>query len=950
MRRTPFALGLLLLASFARPARAEDAEDPARLLRRARTTESADRDVAAALPLYRKVMALAPGSDAARDAGLRLLELLEIRGERTAALEVAALLTERLSTRLDDAGKRKVHEAMARMLPAGSKARSPLGEIYVVPPASATSGAASPLEAKVLALLQRVDAADPANQPLAGVAVLRDVKLIGSDAVAPLAKILQTERFDHARFAALALAQIGTPEAIEVLVTSAREGDGFARTAALAGLYALAPSPAASPACVKAVAPLLDDPALAGSRVLLRDILAVHADDAEVTRRMAAGGPDGSYWLHIALKRGLPAARDELERATADERAIDDPLVAAFQRVAGARPVSSGGAGPVVHLVPGLPPTTRLAALRLLVAAPPTAYRLQVAADIAVACVHAGDADVAAKAAALAWPYVLRAPDTLGPAGGVDLLVVGAVPVPKDVVDDDVRVERLLRTWVLAGESQGPTPSYMLDVLAAPALVARPVFAITLARIAREFATGKPGAARMRDLLTRLDPAKLPPEAAAAWRDALPTFGTREFAPPGGFGAFAFRVACAASDPRALDAVRRVEPKEYVILERMVAEVNERYAGDDRAALAVDLLVPLWIGNTAARHSLLDAAIRAPRFYAALADRLDADLDAGLAAMRMLPQTLRFEIVSPAPATAWAERWLSVLRRIGPPRSRESQASPAWVLARWAVAGNAPATLALARARALGGAPPEGNAVVVEALVNAIASTAGIPGARAFLVELSRRADLSDDVASSVVGGLARPGDDGDLPRVEEIAASRTAPGARAAVAVLATGRHHDALVRIVVPLAGKTVPATPWARTLHDAVRTLRLREAIPWLLAEAKDGDPDAADAFAKTIDAIHAHHERIAKFDALGTAARDARAEIEPLLAEADPELRSAAIVSYGAIAGRDGLPRLLRLAKEEKDAAVRASILETIDRIAKAPIPPPALPVTPPKSTD
>ncbi len=174
---------------------------------------------------------------------------------------------------------------------------------------------------------------------------------------------------------------------------------------------------------------------------------------------------------------------------------------------------------------------------------------------------------------------------------------------------------------------------------------------------------------------------------------------------------------------------------------------------------------------------------------------------------------------------------------------------------------------------------------------------------------------------------------------------SPSAPGAPAAVVELANGRHRDALVRIVSGLAGKTVPPSPWSRQLLDAVRGLRLREAIPWLLAEAKDGAPDAADDFAKAIDQIHAHHERIAKFDALGTAARDARAEIEPLLADADPEIRAAAIVSFGAIAGRDGLPRLLRLAKDEKDPGVRASILETIDRIAKAPVAPSAPPVPP-----
>jgi hypothetical protein len=155
MRRFSPLVGILIAVMGARTARAET-EDPGAAAQGAHD-EAADRDVAAAIPMYRKVMALAPASDAARDAGLRLLELLEQRGEKTAALEVAVALTERLSARLDDDAKRKVHEAMARMLPAGSKARSPLGEIYVVPPANAPS-AASPHEAKVFALQPRVDA------------------------------------------------------------------------------------------------------------------------------------------------------------------------------------------------------------------------------------------------------------------------------------------------------------------------------------------------------------------------------------------------------------------------------------------------------------------------------------------------------------------------------------------------------------------------------------------------------------------------------------------------------------------------------------------------------------------------------------------------------------------------------------------------------------------------
>ncbi|MFO0933461.1 MAG: HEAT repeat domain-containing protein [Planctomycetota bacterium] len=949
MRRFSPFVGILIAVMGARTARAEDAEDPGALLRKARTTEAADRDVAAAIPMYRKVMALAPASDAARDAGLRLLELLEQRGEKTAALEVASALTERLSARLDDDAKRKVHEAMARMLPAGSKARSPLGEIYVVPPANAPS-AASPLEAKVFALLPRVDAANARNDAREVETVLRDVGLIGTDAVVPLAKILRTERFDHAQFAARGLARIATPEAIGVLVAAVKDGDGFVRTAALAGLREVQPSPTASPAFVKAVAPLLDDPALAASRLVLRYELSRRVDDAEVERRLTAGGADASFWLRIALERQLPSAGPALDRATSAGGDPDDDLVAAIEAAGSPKNVAQRETGPVVELKPGLSPATRLTALKVLVAAPPTEFRLRVAAAVAVGCVHAGDAAVATAAAAAAWPYVLGAPEAARPDIGVDVLVRGAVPLPPAVVEDDVLVAALLRTWLRTSYGSGIDPQeYEVQLVTPPALLGRATFLTALADVA----AGAPGAPRRTDrllrVLARLDPRTLPAASSTAWQNALAQMDGREFQSTRDVGLFALRVACAASDPRALDAVRRIDPEDSDTVEAAVTVVHKEYAGKDRVTLAVDLLAMyrMW------EHSPVDARTKfvlesrdSSAFYQALADRLDADADAGFAALRrLLELDRRTGTEEPSAAAAGsAARWLMVLRRVDPATPRDSVAPPAFLLARWAVAGDPAATLALARARALGGAPAEANEVVVEALVNAIASRSGVPGGKAFLVELSKRADLRPAVAQAAAYGLARPGDDGDLARLEEMAASPTGPGATDAVEALRSGGHREALVRIVSGLAGKTVPPSPWSRNLRLACITLRLEEALPWLLTELKGGDPEAADEVAQAIDTIQAHHARIARLEARATATRDARADVEPMLDDPDPDLRVAAILSYGAIAGRDGLPRLLRLAKDEKDPSIRRAILETIDRIAKSP-PSAAPPATP-----
>lgn len=937
MRRFSPLVGILIAVMGARTARAEDAEDPGALLRKARTTEAADRDVAAAIPMYRKVMALAPASDAARDAGLRLLELLEQRGEKTAALEVAVALTERLSARLDDDAKRKVHEAMARMLPAGSKARSPLGEIYVVPPANAPS-AASPLEAKVFALLPRVDAGEIE-------VVLRDVGLIGADAVVPLAKILRTERFDHAQFAARALAQIATPAAIDVLVAAMKEGDGFVRSAAVGGLRAIPTSPTASPAFVKAVPSLLDDPALVALRSGLRSLLARHADDADVARRLAAGGPDGSFWLRIALERQLPSAGPALEQATSAGGDPDDDLVAAIEAAAVPKNMNPGPNGPVVELKPGLTPAIRLAALKFLVGAPPTEFRLRVAASVAVGCVHAGDAAVATAAASAVWPWVLRAPENARPDIGVDVLVRGAVPLPPAVVEDDVLAAALLRTWLRTNYGSGTDPQeFEVQLMTPPALLGRATFSTALA----EVASGARGAPlrtdRLLRLLARLDPRTLPASSSIAWRNALAQMNGRDFRSTQGIGMFALRVACAASDSRALDAVRRIEPLQSEVVEAAVAVVRERYDGEDRGALAMYLLeMPLY-NRISERVEFVVASRDSSAFYRALADRLDADAVAGFAALERLQDFDKRTITAetPAAAAAFASRWIAVVRRIGAASPRGRVAQLAFVLARWAVAGDPAATLALARA--LGGPPAEANEVVVKALVNAIARRSGVPGGKAFLVELSRRADLRPVVAESVVAGLARPGDDGDLARLEEMATSPNGPGAADAVHWLREGGHRAALVRIVAGLAGRTVPPSPWSRNLRLACITLRLEEALPWLLTELKGGDPEAADEVAQAIDTIQAHHARIARLEARATVTRDARADVEPMLDDPDPDLRVAAILSYGAIAGRDGLPRLLRLAKDEKDPGIRRAILETIDRIAKSP-PPAAPPATP-----
>src|SRR5262245_20736795 len=94
-----------------------DEGDHGGLLRQARDDGGVARDAAKALGLYKKVVEIGGATDAARDAELRVADLLEAKGDRGGALDALRALTDRFASRLDDDAKRRVHEAMVRLLP-----------------------------------------------------------------------------------------------------------------------------------------------------------------------------------------------------------------------------------------------------------------------------------------------------------------------------------------------------------------------------------------------------------------------------------------------------------------------------------------------------------------------------------------------------------------------------------------------------------------------------------------------------------------------------------------------------------------------------------------------------------------------------------------------------------------------------------------------------------------
>jgi HEAT repeat protein len=125
-------------------------------------------------------------------------------------------------------------------------------------------------------------------------------------------------------------------------------------------------------------------------------------------------------------------------------------------------------------------------------------------------------------------------------------------------------------------------------------------------------------------------------------------------------------------------------------------------------------------------------------------------------------------------------------------------------------------------------------------------------------------------------------------------------------------------------------------------ASATLHLKEAIPFLLDQYRAGYETQAGG---ALDAIRRYYDRIASFESFQGGAEE-RKGLAKLLEDPDPEIRRAAVLSIAALGDKDALPRLVKFAKEEKDARVRTAALEAVERLARSASSTPPSPAPPP----
>jgi hypothetical protein len=328
-RRLALALALLALAFAPRARAEEETTDPAELLRQGMQAETGDRDLEKALTLYRKVVELGSGSDAARDAALRVASILETQGKATEAFVALRLVTERFATRLDDAQKRAVQEAMVRLIPPGGRIEGPLGEVHK--PATGADAPDSPLAAKIDEIL---------STP--GTNAYTNLKLVGSDALPVLERTVVRGSYEKAKLAASIHAAIGGLQSLPVLEKIILSGDPFARGAAVHGLGSLPQTPEVTEALARLVDRLLADPAIAGNHEALIEMLRPRLSPTQLMDRHLAGGPYDLMWLRAALDDGAPgsAARTlELARVRAG-RETQNLAIRAVNRFGNSRELS----------------------------------------------------------------------------------------------------------------------------------------------------------------------------------------------------------------------------------------------------------------------------------------------------------------------------------------------------------------------------------------------------------------------------------------------------------------------------------------------------------------------------------------------------------------------------------------------------------------------------------
>ena len=992
------------LVAFGGVARAGDEgeEAAAALVRRARTAEAVDRDVQGAIALYRKAIEAGVTGDAVKEAWVRLARLLEQTGKNSEALTALTTLTDRFADKLSDAEKKEVHEAMGRLLPPGAHGRSPLGDVFVRaageaasgPDARTAAGAPSPMDAKIVALLAKYEAADPQSRESVRDELINILRPVGADAVPALTRALRSESPVRAKLAAELVAMFGGVPAVAALEKTIVEGDPFARGAAIEGLAQVTTrSPETSAALVAAVDRLMAMPALADRRQRLRSLEASHLSSAELLARYDAGGEGAGEWLMVAVARSAPTALARVLEIAKVGGVVDPAVVESLATAAG--PVG----GPNAYWVEGrlvvkleprsntLDAASRLTILRVLLAQEPTQARLAQAAAVAGVLLSNTSATTAREAAEAVWSRVLGVADeSVREAAARSLLDYGVGIPPTVLAKEPERRAFEAVAGRLAGQG-------VLWMLLHPAAEAGNDFWVPFLR-ALSTAVPTDVAAVVNNLIgpsdskwevaeqlvAALEAGASPVPAILQWlsqigqgsidwssrpplhqAQALPIAGLRErilkvllSQERSGLEDQVARVASAlmTGDATTADAVRRQvwarvmtqattpagKRLAYELLLGDVQPPDEAY----RDSAGRETIARAWVGlaNAVSAATAAQAAIqsgqRLPEFWEVVFTAWRVE---GPQRAKALLGVVHGVVTWDAKGLPDA-RWLDVLAAYAGPQG-------GWpdLALRGAARTNDPRFLEVLRA---GGFLRARDKNVTRPAMSALLDYAG-PGRDAAIREVLDDPQVADETKGGVLGALGRaPAGSPDRKILVDVAAKgsdvRFTNAAAQAVERLAAAGDRETLATLV---AAQTEAAArnqdAYRLALIYAARTLHLKEAVPFLLEQFRGGYEKAAS---DALDDIRSYYERAALYEDLAQGATERRKDLSKLLDDPDPEIRRAAVLSLGAMGDKEALPRLVRIAKEEKDARVRSAALEAVERLARttpaAPAPTPSKP--------
>jgi hypothetical protein len=301
-------LGLagIALALLASPARAGDGDDAAAWLRKGKAAESIDHDVAKAVEHYRQALAAAGVTEAGLAAGLRLGELLEAAGDTKGALATARELAQRFVSVMDEPTKDRVLDALARLMPPGSKERTPLGVVVVAGPVSASFVAEpSPLVRRFQDAFSELSLADLRGGEYTRwrAELLDKLRPLGADALPVLEWMIRSENLRKST-EAMSLLTAGFPaECISLLERLALDADVLVRGPALSALMKLQ----ASPAKWAALDRLRKAPSLAAQADVLRSRMATEMSEEALLAQHALGGR-GVFVAALRAEKGAEPA------------------------------------------------------------------------------------------------------------------------------------------------------------------------------------------------------------------------------------------------------------------------------------------------------------------------------------------------------------------------------------------------------------------------------------------------------------------------------------------------------------------------------------------------------------------------------------------------------------------------------------------------------------------